>query len=253
MTTTQGPTNAGENAPSPFTRARNRLAATMAWLRMPHVLPVAVCLFLGPIMGFALYQPFRLGGALGFVTWFTIAAVFIGLVIAVIQKRSSSFVLRDVTLSIPEFASLGFVVNAEHKRVAWQLFVETASRVSTQSLPADDGFIREALNSLYSLFGTTRDVLKTMDPSRAGDRATVEFFALGMLNKELRPFLAKWHVRLTRFEAAQGTDDRVWPDSMECRADLEALRIRLVTYAQAFGELAGVHGVQAFFDLHDRS
>jgi hypothetical protein len=38
-------------------------------------------------------------------------------------------------------------------------------RISTRPLAEEEGFIREALTSLYGLFATTRDTLKASRPS----------------------------------------------------------------------------------------
>ncbi|QKK07295.1 MAG: hypothetical protein HND58_03395 [Planctomycetota bacterium] len=203
---------------------------------------------MGPAVGLLAYEVTRQAGAVQFVIVFTAASVLLGLIVSVLQRRSAGLVLRDVTISIPEFSRFTFVVNDEHKRVAWILFIETASRVSTQPLSSEQGFIREALTSLHSLFGTVRDTLKTMDPSRAGRRASVEIFALGMLNAELRPFLSKWHPLLAEFEQSGAVNESEWDRRAECRKDLEFMRQRIMAYCRAFGELAGVEDVDEFFE-----
>lgn len=67
-------------------------------------------------------------------------------------------------------------------------------------MEVDQGLVREALNSLYSLFGTTRGVLKAAGPDVGASRDSVGGIALAqpaagiaVLNNGLRPFLAKWH------------------------------------------------------------
>jgi hypothetical protein len=187
------------------------------------------------------------GGLLAHVSIFTAASILIGTVVSLAQRRIAGLVLRDFTVSIPEFSTLSFEVNDEHRRVAWRLFVETASRVSTQPLAADDGFLKEAMDSLYKLFGTVREELKTMEPSRSGKNATVEMFALEMLNDELRPFLTKWHPALERFESEGTGNENDWQDASECRNELEAMRKRILKYAQAFGELAGLSDIERYF------
>lgn len=219
----------------------------LAYVRQPHITPIVASVVLGPILGLASYYIMQRGGAMVYVSLFTLATLVIGVVTSLTQRRMAGLVLRDVTVSIPEFAGFSFVVNDEHKRVAWRLFVETASRVSTQPLPADQGFLREALTSLYALFATVREELKTMSPSLSGDNATVEIFALRMLNDELRPFLTKWHPLLARFEEERDADEREWERASECREELEAMRQCIVKYAQAFAELAGVTNVQEYF------
>ena len=40
---------------------------------------------------------------------------------------------------------------------AWELYIELITRVSVVDLGPDEGLVREALSSLYTLFGTTRE------------------------------------------------------------------------------------------------
>ncbi len=86
-----------------------------------------------------------------------------------------------------------------------------------------------------------------MSPSLSGRNATVEMFALRMLNNELRPFLTKWHPLLARFEEDQEHNEDEWDRASECRQDLEEMRKRIIKYAQAFGELAEIADLDEYF------
>src|SRR4030095_10103777 len=114
------------------------------------------------------------------------------------SRRTETLTLAEMTLTVPEFAEMKFAVNSEYRRVAWKLFVETLTRVATQPLQHQTGFLREAMTSLYNLFTHTRELLKNMHPSKPTSEITVEVFAVNMLNREIRPFLSKWHVQLTQ-------------------------------------------------------
>ncbi len=46
------------------------------------------------------------------------------------------------------------------KKAAWEMYVELATRITTAELQKGEGLLREALNSLYSIFATTRGILK---------------------------------------------------------------------------------------------
>lgn len=48
------------------------------------------------------------------------------------------------------------------KVAAWELYIELLTRITTQSLPDEDGIEQTALDSIYSLFSTTRMILKKM-------------------------------------------------------------------------------------------
>ncbi len=150
--------------------------------------------------------------------------------------------MTELTITVPQVSQLTFVVNNESRLVAWQLYIETVTRVATQPLSDDDGFLREALTSLYGLFAIARDILKASRPSisAAGDQ-TVEHLAVTMLNCNLRPFLSKWHPRLREFEQAHPDGrEAAWPDNNSCRNELIQVQEHLVAYALAFARLAGV-------------
>ena len=72
---------------------------------------------------------------------------------------------------------------------AWELYVEMLTRIVTQPLPSQDGDEKTALDSIYALFGITREILR-----RRG-RGTIQFskIAIPVLNQVVRPFTAKWH------------------------------------------------------------
>jgi len=152
-----------------------------------------------------------------------------------------------MTLNLPQFGEMKFAINLEYRRVAWKLFVETLTRVSTQPLGIENGSLREALTSFYSLFSATRELLKNMPPSKPASKITVEMLAVKMLNQEIRPFLSKWHVRLKKFEVTRpGIEESEWSQNEECRKELEALRSTLMNYTKAFGELASVANLSEF-------
>jgi hypothetical protein len=196
---------------------------------------------LGLITGALIYSVSSLRGR----SLFLGEGALVGLVmsaIGVAYNRGSGFLtLSEMTLNLPQFGEMKFAINLEYRRVAWKLFVETLTRISTQPLGTEDGSLREALTSLYSLFGATRELLKNMPPSKAASKITVELLAIRMLNQEIRPFLSKWHVRLKRFEAVQpSAEESGWPQNEECRRELERLRTSLMGYTKAFGRLANV-------------
>jgi len=127
--------------------------------------------------------------------------------------------------------------------------VETLTRVATQPLANEAGFLREAMTSLYNLFTDTRQLLKNMHPSKPTSEVTVEVFAVKMLNQEIRPFLSKWHVQLKEFESTHpNVSESDWPENANCRKELEALRNRLISYTKAFGELAGLKNTDRFLE-----
>jgi len=85
--------------------------------------------------------------------------------------------------------------NDTERRAAWELYVELLTRISVVPLAQREGLLREALMSLYSLFDTTRQILRTHGPDIAEPKRDGEyslgFLAVAMLNFTLRPLLAR--------------------------------------------------------------
>lgn len=164
------------------------------------------------------------------------------LAMLVLRYYRSTARLSEIKVTVPQLSEFTFVVNDDARRVAWHLFVETATRVSTQPLEDGDGIVREALTSLHGLFSTTRETLKASRPSTGTlGGHTVEQLAITMLNHELRPFLSAWHPRLHAYEQAHpGRSESLWPQNADCRAELRLVQQHLGGYARSFARLAGV-------------
>lgn len=141
---------------------------------------------------------------------------------------------------------------------AWELYVELVTRITIVPLAPSEGNLREALNSLYTLFDTTRFVLKKYGPAVAREPKNGEYrlghLAIWILNAALRPVLAKWHPELQRWEASRpqgkavGDHEVAWEQSQELREELERLRVLLVDYARI---LAAVCEAPALIDAVD--
>ena len=61
--------------------------------------------------------------------------------------------------------------NDAERLAAWELYVELITRVAVVPLPAGEGLLREALTSLYTLFGATRDILRRARPEHRRTQA----------------------------------------------------------------------------------
>ncbi|GAA0582470.1 hypothetical protein GCM10010172_79490 [Paractinoplanes ferrugineus] len=153
--------------------------------------------------------------------------------------------LRTVSVNLP--FGLGGVqvgVSEAEARAAWSLYVELATRVAVRPLESGHGFAREALNSLYSLFATTRDVLRQAGPEIAEGPDALGPLAIRILNEGLRPFLSRWHTELRRFEESEavraGADESSWPLRAEFDRELERVQGELGKYIDVLAQLAGV-------------
>jgi len=116
------------------------------------------------------------------------------------------------------------------KSAAWELYVEMLTRIVTQPLPREHGIEQTALESVYSMFPTTREILKKYGP----ECAIFAKIAVPVLNQIVRPFTAKWH----KLSLDDGFSR---PNACEeFRWELDALRENLLNYSRMLAELAGV-------------
>src|SRR5262249_40225248 len=150
---------------------------------------VSVGILIGTFAGWLVFLVSDFTGWRLFLLRGALIGIITSLALMIYLRRAATVTLSEITLSVPEFAEMKFAVNSEYRRVAWKLFIATLTRVATQPLAHETGFLREALTSLYKLFADTRELLKNMHPSKPTSEATVEVFAIKMLNQELRPFL----------------------------------------------------------------
>jgi hypothetical protein len=128
------------------------------------------------------------------------------------------------------FVEAEFAPQDVDRQAAWELYVELATRVSTQRLLDAEGSEKQALSSVYSLFPTTREILKKHGPS-AQNFARV---AIAVLNVVLRPFLTRWHLE---FERGTALDEAT---AKRFRDELAAVRGDLFEYTKVLAAIADV-------------
>jgi hypothetical protein len=141
------------------------------------------------------------------------------------------------------------------RRAAWELYVELVTRISVADLRSDEGILREALTSLHSLFGTTREILRRYGPdvAMAGEPGEITFgrLAVAVLNGALRPALSRWHPQLAAYEAIRPAEadpvqyERAWPRAEELRTELNEVRKVLTGLARTLGQVSGVDDLSA--------
>ncbi len=141
----------------------------------------------------------------------------------------SSFNLEKVKFNL-KVVDIELSFEEVDKDAAWELYIEMLTRITTQALPSEEGDEQTALNSLHSLFRTTREIL------RQRGRKTIEFtkVAIPVLNQVVRPFTAKWH----KESLAGAFGDEV--KRKEFRDDLENLQEMLQNYNHILAYIAGV-------------
>jgi hypothetical protein len=101
----------------------------------------------------------------------------------------------------------------DDKKAAAMLHTQINSRITTQRLGYLDGVEQTALDSVYALFKTTRDINDRFPNARHFDALAWE-----VLNSHVRPFTARWHRESERgtLAALDATD--------EFRAQLDMLQ-----------------------------
>lgn len=209
-----------------------------------HIAQLAAAVIVGAAVGLTV---FAISQVTGRNLYIIIGAAAGAAVALVLQQYRHTARLSEVKITVPQLSELRFVVNDEARQVAWKLYVEIVTRISTQPLMDGEGFLREALTSMYRLFATTRNTLKASRPSvPASGGKTVEHLAVTMLNHQLRPFLSKWHPQLRAFEQSNPDNpESAWPDNLACRNDLQSLQSQLISFALGFARLAGVRDAEA--------
>jgi hypothetical protein len=156
-------------------------------------------------------------------------------------------VLTHITVSLPfGIGSASWEADPTERNAAWELYVELVTRVAVQSLNPQEGLVREAMNSLYSLFGSTREILRKAGPNVGASHDSVGGIAIAVLNNGLRPFLSKWHPLLLEWEEQKAVGvspqahEKAWDKELIARGELDALRQDLEQYSNALAEIAGV-------------
>ena len=157
-----------------------------------------------------------------------------------------------INIALPGFGGIegSWEPDESERNAAWELYVELVTRISVQGLRDDEGLLVEALSSLYSLFETTRSILRKYGPTvgRPNNESDVSFgyVALAVLNHVLRPVLAKWHPLLQDYEDTKPAavmryaHECAWTRATELRAVLAATRSELIDFANVLASVAKV-------------
>ena len=137
------------------------------------------------------------------------------------------------------FLNMEFKPQEADKAAAWDLYVELLTRITTQPLPKEHGDEQTALNSVFALFGLTRDVLK----KHGRDAEEFSKIAIVVLNQVIRPFTAKWH----KYSLEGAFNDK--EKCNEFRDELEQLQHLLVLYTRMLSDMAGVEDLTKLEDI----
>jgi len=158
----------------------------------------------------------------------------------------------EVSLSVPGLISVTgtWTPNRHEKKAAWEMYVELITRISVEEMRGGEGILRESLDSLYSIFESTREILKKYGPGIAEPKKKNEvsfgFLSVVILNRVLRPFLTKWHPVLEEYESRRAENASVkehedkWELNSQMRTEMGEVRKVLVQYSNNLAKIAGV-------------
>lgn len=148
--------------------------------------------------------------------------------------------LNSIKLNL-KFAELEFSPTEDDQTAAWDMYVELITRITTQPLAQDEGVEATALESVYSIFGITRNILK----SKGKNAENFTKIAIVVLNQVIRPFTAKWHRKKLEGAFENSTDCLLF------RNELSELQSELINYTKALAELAKVEDLTVIMDESD--
>ena len=116
------------------------------------------------------------------------------------------------------------------RALAWDIYVELQTRITTQELRDDEGNDHSALDSVYKLFPNSREYMHNHGVKCANSGTLLTAY----LNQKVRRFTAKWHQPSLdeNWKAANGPSHDVF------RTDLKAIQPILRKLAAALSDLA---------------
>ncbi len=164
----------------------------------------------------------------------------------------SNFKQVKVNFNLPYIGGIEGIWEPDEseRNAAWELYIELITRISVAELKPDEGLLREALTSLYHLFGITRDILRKYGSSVARPKndsyISFGYLAVAILNIVLRPFLSKWHPLLLDHEVSKSDSissfehEKKWGKNEALRRELNRVNIILFQYADILAEVTDV-------------
>jgi hypothetical protein len=168
------------------------------------------------------------------------------------KKTMPKLTSVKVALNIPYLGGVEgtWEPDEAEQRAAWDMYVELVTRISVVELRPGEGLLHEALTSLYSLFDTTRRILREYGPSiarpKGKDNISFGYLAIAILNGVLRPVLAKWHPLFLQYQTAKPESispveyEWQWANNEQLLQELNNIRGILIEYVNLLAEVAKV-------------
>ncbi len=168
------------------------------------------------------------------------------------ERDMPKFTGFKVSLNLPYIGGIEgtWEPDDSERKASWEMYIELITRIAIAKLGSDEGLLREALTSMYSLFATTRNILRQYGPGiaqpKGEDNLSFGYLAVAVLNTVLRPLLSKWHPLLKDYEDLRPSNissvayERAWEHHDALRKEIDDARRALTDYAKLLGEVAGV-------------
>lgn len=151
-----------------------------------------------------------------------------------IEKLFENWDMKGLKLNLG-FLESEWEPQVKDSEAAWEMYVELLTRIATQPLTDNSGMESSALDSVYSLFGITRSILKKYGKDSIGFAK----IAVIVLNQIVRPFTARWH---------KLSEEGAFQDKEQCarfRDELKELQTDLKHYMGMLAEIAGVEDISS--------
>lgn len=148
------------------------------------------------------------------------------------KEMFSKWGLSGIKLNLP-FLEVEFTASVDDQEAAWEMYVELITRIVTQDLEINTGDELTALESVYSLFSSTRVILK----EKGRQAKSFSKIAVIVLNQIIRPFTAKWHKE--QLNGAFMNKEKC----AEFREDLMCFQKEMRKYSAMLAEIAAIEDI----------
>ncbi len=186
-----------------------------------------------------------------------VAVIIIAVVVVQIRRRGWKFWQKyEVVEGEIPIAGLGKVTirpNHETMRIAYQAWIELATRKAALPLDEEHDVLVEVYDSWYEVFGILRDLVKEIPAYRlrhSEDAQNLVKVMVEVLNKGLRPHLTEWQAKFRKWytgEKDKEENAKLSPQEIQKRyaqyeelvKDVKRVNQIIVNYADWLRRIAG--------------